>query len=218
MESRITTIRNLLSLTDQPGLWIVHTIKEETFHLLNLDHPEVEAIILSEIDSGVDVYYDCRWEATEVFCRFLLTYQGLIAHRSALILGAGIGLETLVIGRLSPSIYVNDLAPVALDLCALQLEKNGIHHYECLPGRYETLPCPEVDIVVGSYLIYNAETARTMQQFLDRCFCPVLLMNEPLQPFRRFLRSTSREKHDIILEDSISCVLFESDLPRSELF
>ena len=191
------------------SLWIPFKIAHLDFQILNLDHPDIERLILDEIEAGVDVYYDRRWTITEAFCHFLVEQPEWVADRSVLVLGAGIGIETLVIGRLCKKIYLNDLAPVALDLCARQLRKNGIDTVERLPGRYEALDCPPVDIVVGCYIVYNPETAKAFKQFLNLCPCPVLLMNEHMSSIHTLLKTTSRSVRSLLAEEPYLCILFE---------
>ena len=127
--------------TPPPHLWSSYTLAGHRFQLLNPDHPEIAARVLGDLDAGIAVYYDSRWDLTTQFCRFLLTHPTWVAGRSVLVLGAGIGLETLVIGRLCTTLYVNDRAPGALDLCAQQLRQNGITDFTCLCGLTRPLTC-----------------------------------------------------------------------------
>ena len=147
-----------------PPLWSTYTLAGHRFQLLNPDHLEIAARVLGDLDAGIAVYYDSRWNLTTQFCRFLLTHPTWIAGRSVLVLRAGIGLETLVIGRLCTTLYVNDRAPGAPDLCAQQLRQNGITDFTCLCGSYETLDLPPVELLVGCYLVYNRDTAAAMRQ------------------------------------------------------
>jgi predicted nicotinamide N-methyase len=191
------------------SLWVTTKIDAYTFHLLNLDHPDLDKKILGEIKSGISVYYDRRWEATEVFSRFLIDHQAWIKDRKVLVLGAGIGVETLVIGRLCSKMYINDLAPIALSLCSQQLKKNHINNYDIFQGRYETLNFPPADIIVGSYLIYNRETLKAMQRLLDINLNPVILMNEPLPSFKKFIQTTKRKVTYLLDESRFICILVE---------
>ena len=192
-----------------PPLWIPAEIAGQNFQALSLDHPAIEARILAEIESGVDVYYDRRWDVTGRLCRLLLADPRRVAGRTILVLGAGVGLETVVIGHLCKKLYINDLAPAALDLCGLQLEQNGILNYQSLPGRYETLPLPAIDLAVGCFLVYNPETARAMEQFLGRCTAPVLLMNNATPHFQRLIRTAPRKTRALLSPEDLPCVLFE---------
>ena len=190
------------------SLWLTKRIYPFTLKILNLDHPDIETIVLDEIDSGVDVYYDTRWKITDAFCQFLIKQQELIRNLSVLVLGAGIGMETLVIGQLCKKIYINDMAPLSLDLCAIQLKKNGIQKFEVLPGRYEDLEYPRVDIVIGCYIIYNKETLKAIKRFLNHCPFPVLLMNENNSAFENLL-NTSPNKQFLFRDGGYQCILIE---------
>ena len=166
------------------------------------------ARIMDDMDAGVDVYYDRRWAVTERFCRFLLANPTWVTNRSVLVLGAGIGLETLVIGRLCKTLYINDLSPAALALCGCQLRHNGITDFICLAGRYETIRLPPVDLVAGCFLVYNRETATAMRQFLEGCTVPLLLMNDQMPDLRALLRETSRPNRSLLPPDADPCILF----------
>ena len=184
----------------------------QRFQLLNLDHPEVSACILGDLDAGIAVTYDQRWDVTARFGRFLLANPEWVAGRRVLALGAGVGLESLVIGRLCHHLYLNDLAPAALALGAEQLRQNGIAHFTCLCGRYETLPLPPADLLVGCYLVYNRDTAAAMRQLLARSTPPVLLCNDNLLSWQTLLRTTRRAYHPLLPPDDLPCVLFASSL------
>lgn len=192
-----------------PGLWKATTVGPYTFQLLNLDHPEMVAEVRKEMAAGVDVYYDNRWAVTERFCHILLAHKDWFADRSALVLGAGVGLETLVLGRLCRTLYLNDRAPVALELCARQLRHNGIRQFELLPGRFEEIDCPPVDIVVGSYLVYSPEIALAVERFMQRYPYPVLLMNGPMPNFDALAENTSRKTRSLSVVEGDFCILFE---------
>jgi predicted nicotinamide N-methyase len=194
--------------TPPASLWLTIDIAGCRFQTLNLDHPQIDACIMGEITSGIDVYYDRRWDVTERFCRFLLAEPAWVDGRTVLVLGAGVGLETLVIGYLCKKLYINDLAPVALELCARQLCQNGISDVTCLPGRYETLALPAVDLIAGCFLVYNRETAAAMRQFLARRTPPVLLMNDNVVRFHKFVRETSRPMRALLPPEDVPCILF----------
>lgn len=190
--------------------WSLCTLAGHRFQLLNLDHLQIVARVLDDMQAGIAVYYDQRWDITTRFCRFLLAHPTWVANRAVLVLGAGLGLETLVIGRLCRTLYLNDRAPGALDLCAQQLRHNGITHFTCLDGPYETLALPPVDLVVGCYLVYNRDTTASMRQLLARCAPPVLLGNDNLLSWQALLRDTSRPYRCLLPPDDFPCVLFEA--------
>lgn len=181
--------------------WIRHSIDDEFYDLLNLKHPDVERKVIEEMENGVAVYYDRRWSLTEDFVRWLLKNRSLVNGKRILVLGAGIGWETLVLGRLAQHVHLNDFAPLSLELCEEQLRHNGIARFSLLPGDYSTMPLPEVDLAIGCFLVYNRETRTAMKALAERFPGPLLLVNENLPDFRHFLSSTERE----------STVLFEQE-------
>lgn len=172
-------------------------IGEDSFHLMNLKHPRVDQEVMAEMEAGVDVYYDRRWGATAILTDWFSKNIDLFRDKKILILGAGVGAETLILSKYAEHIWINDLAPTAIDLCAEQLEKNQLTNYTALVGTYETLDLPKVDLVVASFLIYNDETFTAMRDFLSQHQGKVILMNERLAPFPQFLKL---EKHEIIFE------------------
>ena len=192
----------------KPALWTWLDLDGERFELLNLDHPEVAAEIIAEMKAGVDVYYDNRWRATELFARHLQANPDLVSNKDVLVLGAGVGLETLVIGRLCRRLYVNDLAPVALELCARQLTHNGVEHFTTLPGCYEEIKLPPVDLIVGSFLIYNTATVQAMGQILTCSGADVLLMNEALPAWRKLVAAGLRSAQKLFEQKAATCLLF----------
>ena len=191
-----------------PSMWCSVDLAGRCFQALNLDHPRIAVRIMDDLDAGVAVYYDRRWAVTDRCCRFFLAEPAWVTDRTVLVLGAGVGLETLVIGSLCRRLYINDLAPAALTLCTLQLRRNGIRNVTCLPGRYEHLALPPVDLIVGCFLVYNRDTGAAMRQLLARCTPPVLLMNDNMSCFRTLVKKTSRQVRSLFPPDDIPCLLF----------
>jgi hypothetical protein len=188
--------------------WLLRDIAGRSFQTLNLDHPHVASRVLQDLDTDIQVYYDQRWQVTERFCRFLLAEPVWVADRTVLVLGAGVGLETLAIGSLCRTLYLNDLSCTALALCTQQLRQNGLRHFICLPGRYEHLSLPAVDIMVGCFLVYSRDTAAAMRQLLDRPTPPVLLANDNMPVFRQLLHRTTRPYQFLLPPSDVPCVLF----------
>ncbi len=178
-------------------LWEETSIGQEQYTLMNLEHPNVEARVRSDMDAGVAVYYDRRWSITTVLTAWLLENVEVFRGKRVLVLGAGVGAEALVLARHGAHVWVNDLAPAALELCAEQLNENGLHNYTELLGRYESIDFPEVDLVVAGFLIYNKDTLAAMRAFLARHPGDVLLVNERLKAFRTFLKT---EPHEVIFD------------------
>ncbi len=176
--------------------WISVDVAGRTFQALDLDHDRVSRRIREEIRSGVDVYYDRRWSLTGTFCRFLLGRPGLVEGRRVFVAGAGIGLEAVVAGRLAQGVVLNDVAPVALELAAEQLERNGVSDYRVAPGPFQEADLPGVDLVMACFVVYDRRTREAMAGLLERAAedeVPALLANEDLGGhFSRLLEGLDR--------------------------
>lgn len=176
------------------------------YELLDLDQRAVELRVMEDMDAGVDVYYDRRWEVTGLLAEWLEGNLSVYADKRVLVLGAGVGIETAVLGRLAERLFINDLSTTALELCGEQLRKNGVENFGTLLGRYEEIDLPEVDLIVASFLVYNKETLRAMRGFMESNECQFILMNENLPDFMKCLKEL---KHEVIFEEEgAMCVLF----------
>ncbi len=192
------------------SIWTTVTFNYNEFKLLDLDHPQVEKDILGEMKTGIDVYYDTRWGLTQEFCEFVYEIPELLLNKNILIAGAGIGAETVVLGSMARKLYINDLAPVALDYCAQQLRANSINNFETIPGSYSDIDIPDVDITVACFCVYTSQTMHAMKTLIEKAPCPVLIVNETLQAFVRLIKSVKRKKRRLVSEDRFPCYLFES--------
>lgn len=190
------------------SIWTTATFNGKDFYLLDFDHPRIEREIIGEITSGIDVYYDRRWEITCEFCEFIYQIPDLFQDKTVLIIGAGIGAESVVIGSMANSLYINDMAPVALSYCGRQLEKNHISNFKTLPGSYELIDIPRVDLTVACFCVYNRESRRSMKRFIEKYTGPLLLVNDDLPDFRKLLEETNRKRKSLVPEDRFPCYLF----------
>lgn len=183
------------------GRWIPVEIAGRSFERIDLEHPEVGDRVVAEIESGVDVYYDRRWSLTERFCRFLLDRPDFVEGRSVLVAGAGVGMESVVVGRLASRVAVNDRAPVALELCVEQLRRNGVREVEAVGGSFEDADLDGIDLVVACFVVYDDDTRSAMERLLARAEergVPVLLANEDLGGhFSALLEGAERPVRDL---------------------
>jgi predicted nicotinamide N-methyase len=163
---------------------------------------------MDDIDSGTDVYYDQRWPETELFCHYLQAHPQWLLDRSVLVLGAGMGMETLVAGRLCNKLYLNDYSEAALTLAAMQLRANRITDFELLPGRYEKIDLPDIDIAIGCFLVYDDETLSFMRTFMRRHPDELILMNGVMPAFNALCAATPRRTETLIVGENCRCVLF----------
>src|SRR5262249_15880707 len=56
-----------MAQTPELPYWHPITLNGHSFQILNLDHPEISARILGDLDAGVAVTYDHRWDVTARF-------------------------------------------------------------------------------------------------------------------------------------------------------
>lgn len=181
--------------------WISQTIGGFEFQVMNLDFPEIEERVLAEMDAGVSVYYDTRWNTTTLFSNWLGDNKPLFKNREILAIGAGVGFETLLLAQLASIVYINDFAPVSVQLCAEQLEKNGYHNFKKLPGDFTEIDLPKrAKLAIGCFIVYNQETRDAMLKFIDRFPGEIILVNEKLKAFCQFLSSCPRP-HEVLFED-----------------
>jgi len=194
--------------------WIKTEVGGERFKLIDLDDRVVEERIMEEMGAGVSVFYDRRWEITAYLTDWLGKHRELYEGKDVLVLGAGVGAETLLLGKLAKRIWINDLAPVSIELCLEQLAQNGLKNVTALPGRYENLDLPQVNLTVASFLVYDAETRASMKDYLNDLKVSgwqLILMNEKLPDFTALLKE---EPHEVLFEkEGALCVRFggESD-------
>lgn len=175
-------------------LWVRETVGDAEMWLMNLDHPEVERRVIEEMEAGVDVYYDRRWETAGFLVEWLSENREIFDGKRVLVLGAGVGAECVYLGMGASKVWVNDLAPVALELCGEQLRRNGVEDFGVLCGRYEELDLPEVDLVLGSFLVYNRDSLAGMKRFLGELKGDVILVNERLAEFKRLVKEEDCEE------------------------
>ena len=187
-------------------MWKLYTASTHTFEVLDLEHPKVSADILGDIRAGTEVYYDRRWQASERLCAWLLENPGLLKGKRVLVLGCGVGLESLAACALSAHVHLNDLSPVALRLSAAQLERNGLSNYDLLPGPYEALELPPIDLALGSFLIYNKNTRTAMQTLLAKTSVPVWVCNDTMPAFTKLLKQTGRQVEMLVRWEDAVCL------------
>ncbi len=198
----------MASKASSGNLWIKESFGDLEFDVLNLDHPEIDSRVMAEMDAGVAVYYDTRWGATSIFSLWLGENAPAFTGKRVLAIGAGVGFENLLLARAADHLIINDFAPVSVELCAEQLQKNGLTNFENLPGDFTTLPLPNSDIAVGCYIIYNPETRAAIEKFLVRYEGEVILVNEKLKAFRQFLAACERPFEIIFEKDAAIAIRF----------
>ena len=168
-------------------MWIPKSYGDVQVELLNMDETSIEARIIEDMDSGVAVFYDRRWDVTHVLAEWLVEHMEEFQGKKVMVLGAGVGAETLVLAKGASHLWINDLSSVALDLCGEQLEHNGLMNYTKVLGRYEEVEMPKVDLIVASFLVYDRMTLESIRKFFTGRQSRFILMNEHLKEFKAFV-------------------------------
>ncbi len=171
------------------------------FRVLNLEHPDLERVVMDEMGAGVEVYYDRRWRCGLGLTRWVLENPDWAVGKRVLVLGAGLGVEAAALAALpAAEVWVNDLSPVAVSLCCAQVLANvpgAAVRKVC--GYFEELGFGDgwefgmPDCAVASFVVYSPETRRAMGKFLDRNRgMRVLLANEAMPDFGKLMAEVGR--------------------------
>ena len=199
-----------MSLLDRDDVWTRTRLGAHAVEVLDLEHPTVAERILPDIGAGTKVYYDRRWRVSRRFAEHLCEHPSLTRDRRVLVLGCGVGLEALAAARHASRVVLNDLSATAVELSALQLERNGFASFDTVVGRYEKAPLPHVDLCIGSFLVYDPETLEAMVALMERLPVPVLLANDPMDAFDDLLHASGRRIRRLSSPDDKPIVWFEA--------
>jgi len=168
--------------------WLTERLGGHDYRVLNMDHPDFVQDVIAEIDAGeIGVYYDTRWKVSAQFSRWLDANAELFQGQRVLIVGCGVGTESLVVARYADQVWCNDWSPAACRWCERQLRANELPG-SMLCGSFLDVELPEVDWVIGSFLIYHPASVRALTELLRRRRARAILANEPMPEWGRFLR------------------------------
>lgn len=190
-------------------MWLPREIAGRTFEVLDLEHPDVAAPILADIERGDKVYYDRRWRVSERFATHLAKTPDAVRDRKVLVLGCGVGLESLAVAPHAAFLWLNDASATAVELSRRQLARNGFQQHEPLVGRYERVDLPRFDVAIGSFLVYDDQTREAVLAFMARTSQPIILANESMEVFDDLVHGSGRRIRRMDDAPSTRVVLFE---------
>ena len=152
---------------------------------------------LAEVDAAFsNRYWAYHWGGGLALARHVLDQPTLVAGRRALDLGAGSGVVAIAAAKAGAvSVVAADVDPYAIAATGLNAEANGVT-IETRLGDLTTEAPPEVDIVLVGDLFYEAELARRVTTFLDRCLAAGIMVLVG-DPWREFL---PRSRLDLLAE------------------
>jgi predicted nicotinamide N-methyase len=124
----------------------------------------------AEADKDFDApYWAYHWGGGLALARYILDRPATVIGKHVLDLGAGSGLVAIAAAKSgAASVLAADVDPYAIVATELNAAANGIAISTAL-GDLTCEPLPEVDIVLVGDLFYEADLARRVSAFLDRC-------------------------------------------------
>ncbi|MGE9294860.1 MAG: methyltransferase domain-containing protein [Puniceicoccales bacterium] len=187
--------------------WQRESLGRHDYQVLNLDHPDFVNSVIEEIEQGeVGVYYDTRWKVCATFTRWLDDHADRFEGKRVLVLGCGVGTESLVVARYAAQTWCNDWSPVACHWCEEQMRANDLKA-TFLPGSFAEIELPAVDWIIGSFLVYNPSTARTLADILQRQRAHTILANEPMPDWARFRKELT--DYEVVEHDEHGMIVGE---------
>jgi predicted nicotinamide N-methyase len=125
---------------------------------------------LAEMDEDFDTpYWAYDWGGGLALARHILNYPEIVAGRAVLDLGAGSGIVGIAAAKSGAKhVIAADVDRYAVAAIDLNARANGVAISTSFDDLTAGLP-PEVDVVLVGDLFYEADLARRVTAFLDRC-------------------------------------------------
>ena len=124
---------------------------------------------VSRLAGSVAPYWAYRWAGGTVLARYVLDHPEAVGGRRVLDLGAGSGIVGIAAMRAGAmSVLAVDIDPNAIAAINLNAAANGVA-VTAMAGDVTQGAAPDVDIVLGGDVFYDAAVAASMTPFLDRC-------------------------------------------------
>lgn len=110
------------------------------------------------------------WESAQALAEALADDRDLIAGRSVLELGAGVGLPGIVAGALgAASVRQTDHVSEALLLCSVNAKANGVNGIEVAVANWDAwTDARTYDLIIGSDVIYERSAHAPLAAILSR--------------------------------------------------
>lgn len=131
--------------------------------------------------SGRPPYWAYRWAGGMALAHYFAELPSSVRGLTVLDLGAGSGLVGIAAAQAgAATVIAADIDPNAAAAIALNAAANGlVLHFQ--EGDMTISEPPQVDLVAVGDLFYDAELARTVLRFLDRCLARAIrvLIGDP---------------------------------------
>ena len=120
-----------------------------------------------------------------------------IRGKSLLELGTGVGLTGLVAGHLGADVTQTDYHEVALRVCRLNAEVNGVSNTDCRPADWLNFQdTRQYDYILGSEILYDVAVQPALKRIFERNLAPgghILVIDGLRQPSLNFLKALEAE-------------------------
>jgi predicted nicotinamide N-methyase len=138
--------------------------------LLHRAQPSSGLSRLAEADGALgSPYWAYPWAGGLALARHILDHRELVARRRVLDLGAGSGIVAIAAAKAGASeVVAAEIDPYAVVALELNVAANGVA-LSIVSNDITDGPPPAVDLVVVGDLFYDADLAKRVGVFLDRC-------------------------------------------------
>jgi len=125
------------------------------------------------------------WESAVGLARHLAAHPELVAGKTVLELGAGVGLPGLVARSLGAEVWQTDHQPGALSLLRINAADNGLPPPQTFLADWRSWNHPtRYDVVLGADILYERAMHFYLETLFPRCLAPngTLLISDPGRP------------------------------------
>lgn len=126
------------------------------------------------------------WESAVALTEALIARRDMIAGRTLLELGAGLGLPGIVAAQLGAEVTQTDCDPLALKVCARNAQLNGLAtRMSCRIADWRTwTDTTRYDHVIGADILYDRDEHVPIARTLTATLAPggLVLLTDPMRP------------------------------------
>lgn len=130
-------------------------------------------------------YWAYHWGGGLALARHVLDHPGIVTGKRVLDLGTGSGVVAIAAAKAgAKSVLAADVDPYAIVAAQLNATANGVS-VATMRGDLTAGSPPKVDVLLVGDLFYEAELAKRVTAFLDRCLAAniVVLVGDPWRAF-----------------------------------
>jgi predicted nicotinamide N-methyase len=125
------------------------------------------------------------WESAIGLARMLAANPALVAGRTVMELGAGVGVPGIVARSLGAQVWQTDHQPGALHVAQENARLNGVMGITQFPGDWRNWThTTRYDVLLGADILYERDTHFYLERIFERCLAPggQVLLADPGRP------------------------------------